>query len=69
MLSLSVKCGNCYRNGISKYKLVKLALPNFRKIDLEISRLKDIEEKAEEAEEAVIKALQAARLKLSLLRK
>ena len=55
--SLSVKCGNYYRNGISKYKLVKLALPDFRKINLEISYLKDIEEKVEEAEEAAIKAL------------
>ena len=57
MSSLSVKYGNCYRNRISKYKPVKLALPNFRKINLEISYLKDIEERVEEAEEVVIKAL------------
>ena len=54
---LSIKCGSYYCNRISKCKLVKLALPNFSKINLEISYLKDIEEKVEEAEEVVIKVL------------
>ena len=55
--SLSVKCGNCYRNRISKYKPVELALLDFSKINSEISCLEEIEEKAKEAKKVAIAAL------------
>jgi DNA repair exonuclease SbcCD ATPase subunit len=69
MSSLSKKCGNCEYNGIQKCEPVDLPVPDFTKIDNEMSRLEQMEDEAAEAEEAAMAALQAARAKLNRVRK
>lgn len=69
MTSLSKKCGNCEYNGIRKCEPVDLPIPDFTKIDNEMSRLEEMEDEAAEAEEAAMAALQAARAKLNRVRK
>lgn len=69
LASLSKKCGNCEYNGIKKCEPVDLPIPDFSKIDSEMSRLEEMEDEAAEAEEAAMAALQAARAKLNRVRK
>lgn len=69
LTSLSKKCGNCEYNGIRKCEPVDIPVPDFSKIDNEMSRLEQMEDDAAEAEEAAMAALQAARAKLNRVRK
>ena len=69
LTSLSKKCGNCEYNGIRKCEPVDIPVPDFSKIDNEMSRLEQMEDEAAEAEEEAMAALQAARAKLNRVRK